>query len=64
MKVYGVAEIAVARGVTRQLVAQWHKRGKLPEPDEQLASGPVWLAGTIEPWLRRTSPTRKADRAS
>jgi predicted site-specific integrase-resolvase len=53
MTLYGIAEIARALGVSRGLVAQWHKRGKLPEPTARLASGPVWTAKTIEPWIRR-----------
>jgi hypothetical protein len=56
MTLYGIAEIARALGVSRGLVAQWHKRGKLPEPTARLASGPVWTARTIEPWIRRQRP--------
>jgi hypothetical protein len=52
---YGITEIARALGVTRGTVAQWRHRGSqgMPAPDTQLASGPVWLAETIEPWMRR-----------
>jgi predicted DNA-binding transcriptional regulator AlpA len=53
MKLYGIAEIAQALGVSRGLVAQWYRRGKLPEPDARLAMGPVWTAATIEPWIRQ-----------
>jgi transcriptional regulator with XRE-family HTH domain len=50
---YGIAEIADALGVGRQLVAAWRRRRShgMPEPDEELASGPVWLGRTIEPWI-------------
>jgi hypothetical protein len=50
---YGIAEIADALGVARQLVAAWRRRRShgMPEPDAELASGPVWLGATIEPWL-------------
>src|SRR5262249_51651797 len=37
----------------RQLVAAWRRRRShgMPEPDAELASGPVWLGHTIEPWI-------------
>jgi len=47
----GVAEIAQALGISRQTAAQWHKRGKLPPPDAELAMGPVWKVETIEAFL-------------
>jgi transcriptional regulator with XRE-family HTH domain len=51
--IYGIAEIADALGVGRQLVAAWRRRRShgMPEPDAELASGPVWLGHTIEPWI-------------
>lgn len=51
---YGIAEIAEALGVDRQLVTVWRRRSShgLPAPDEELASGPLWSAETVEPWLR------------
>jgi predicted site-specific integrase-resolvase len=49
---YGIAEIAETLGVTRNLVALWHHRGKLPPPDQVLKAGPVWTGETIGPWLR------------
>ena len=51
--IYGIAEIADALGVNRQLVAAWRRRRShdMPEPDAELASGPVWLGQTIEPWI-------------
>lgn len=48
---YGVAEIAAALGARPPTVAQWHRRGRLPQPDEVLAMGPVWYADTIRPWI-------------
>ncbi|HEV2756912.1 MAG TPA: hypothetical protein VG318_14185 [Actinomycetota bacterium] len=50
-RIYGINEIAVALGVRRETVAQWHNRKQLPEPDEHLAMGPAWLAETIRPWM-------------
>ena len=48
---YGISEIAQALGISRGLVAQWFKRGKLPEPTARLAMGPVWTAEAIDPWI-------------
>jgi len=47
MKVYGIAEIARALDTDPGLVGKWRERHKLPAPDAELATGPVWLAGTI-----------------
>jgi len=27
------------------------KRGKMPPPDDHIASGPIWHDQTIEPWI-------------
>ena len=60
MKVYGIAEIARALDADPGLVGKWRKRHKLPAPDAELATGPVWLAGTIEPLLAAGGPEPKA----
>ncbi len=53
---YGIAELADAMGLSRQLVAVWRKRRShgIPEPDAELASGPIWRRETVEPWIERT----------
>lgn len=53
---YGIAEIADELGLSRQLVTVWRKRRShgIPEPDAELASGPIWQAATIKPWIERT----------
>jgi hypothetical protein len=53
---YGIAEIADAMGLSRQLVTVWRKRRShgIPEPDAELASGPIWRKETVEPWIERT----------
>lgn len=53
---YGIAEIADALGLNRQLVTVWRRRRSwgMPEPDDELASGPLWLGSTIEPWIDTT----------
>ena len=68
MKLYGIAEIAEALGVPRQLVAQWHLRSSqgraggqdMPKPDQELYMGPVWYGRTIAPWIRKQRPLAKA----
>jgi DNA-binding transcriptional regulator YiaG len=47
----GIAEIAQRVGKSRQTVAQWHRRNKLPTADAHLAMGPVWRVNTIEDWI-------------
>jgi hypothetical protein len=59
MKVYGIAEIARALDADPGLVGKWRERHKLPAPDAELATGPVWLAGTIEPLLAAGGPEPK-----
>lgn len=53
---YGIAEVADALGLNRQLVTVWRRRRSwgMPEPDDELASGPLWRGATIEPWIDTT----------
>jgi hypothetical protein len=60
VQVYGIAEIARALDTDPGLVGKWRERHKLPAPDAELATGPVWLAGTIEPLLAAGGPEPKA----
>jgi hypothetical protein len=60
VKVYGIAEIARALDSDPGLVGKWRERYKLPAPDAELATGPVWLADTIEPLLAAGGPEPKA----
>lgn len=50
---YGIAEVADALGLNRQLVTVWRRRRShgMPEPDAELASGPLWRGETVEPWI-------------
>jgi hypothetical protein len=59
VKAYGIAEIARALGEDPGLVGKWRERHKLPAPDAELATGPVWLAETIEPLLAAGGPQPK-----
>src|SRR5215472_14820801 len=56
MKVYGISEIARALDTDPGLVGKWRERHKLPAPDAELATGPVWLADSIEPLLAAGGP--------
>ena len=65
---YGIAEIADALDLSRQLVTVWRRRRShgLPEPDAELSSGPIWRGETIEPWIddfrdRRDLPVQPLD---
>ncbi|MGH3940894.1 MAG: hypothetical protein ACRDTG_20100 [Pseudonocardiaceae bacterium] len=50
---YGIAEIADALNLSRQLVTVWRRRRShgIPEPDAELSSGPIWRGETVEPWI-------------
>lgn len=52
---YGVAELSEAIEVDRYKVGVWRQRRThdMPEPDFELRCGPIWLAATIEPWIRK-----------
>ncbi|HSR85804.1 MAG TPA: hypothetical protein VLM11_16645 [Streptosporangiaceae bacterium] len=60
IKVYGITEIARALDAEPGLVGKWRERHKLPAPDAELSTGPVWLADTIEPMLEAGGPEPKA----
>jgi hypothetical protein len=62
---YGIAEVADALGLNRQLVTVWRRRRSrgMPEPDDELASGPLWRGATIEPWIAATRARLAAEAA-
>jgi hypothetical protein len=57
---YGIAEIAEALGLNRQLVTAWRRRRShgIPEPDAELSSGPIWRGETVEPWIDQVRDRR------
>ncbi|WP_410667897.1 helix-turn-helix transcriptional regulator [Amycolatopsis sp. cmx-4-68] len=60
---YGLAEIADALGLSRQLVTVWRRRRShdMPEPTAELSSGPIWHGAAIEPWIDRLRTQRDGD---
>jgi hypothetical protein len=60
---YGIAEIADALGLARTLVTVWRRRRShgMPEPDAELASGPIWRGGTVEPWIEQVRDRAAVD---
>ena len=62
-KIWGITEIAEALGENPRTVAQWHRRGKLPEPTERLAMGPVWTVQAITPWFANRKLLERIDHA-
>lgn len=57
---YGIAEIADALNLSRQLVTVWRRRRShgIPEPDAELSSGPIWRGETVEPWIEAVRSRR------
>ena len=51
MKLYGIREIADEINARPETVAQWYRRGKLPEPSAKLAMGPVWTERRIRSFI-------------
>jgi hypothetical protein len=52
--VVGLAEIAELLDVRPATAYQWMRRRRLPEPDVNLAIGPVWWLSTIQGWATET----------
>jgi hypothetical protein len=55
-----MTEIGLALGVDPRLVSKWRERSKLPPADAVLSVGPIWLGGTIEPWIAGGGPRPKS----
>jgi hypothetical protein len=48
VKLAGVREAAEIFHVSRQRVSQLDAEGKLPDPIDRIAAGPVWKASDLE----------------
>lgn len=55
----GVAEIAVALGVTRQRVAQLSEEPDFPGTVADLKAGRIWLRSDIEEWIERSGRRKR-----
>ena len=47
----GLREFAAMLGQPAKKVATWRVRGKLPEPAQVLAMGPIWRRADAEAWI-------------
>lgn len=50
IELLGYAEIEAVTGIPSNLLRQWAKRGKLPEPDFRVGQSPAWYRTTIDAW--------------
>lgn len=48
LELVGTAEAAKILDVERPRISRWRRRGLLPEPVAEVASGPIWLRSQIE----------------
>ncbi|WP_206922726.1 hypothetical protein [Alicyclobacillus suci] len=48
----GVREVAEMTGWLPAKVSTYYKRGKLPDPVQVLASGPIWTKQQIKDWIK------------
>lgn len=46
--------ISTMLNVEKATIRQWRTRNVMPEPDYQLAMGPLWWRSTIEAWAKTT----------
>lgn len=51
-RLYGLAEFAEKLGWDRRKLSTYIARGKMPEPYEQLASGPVWTEEQVMSFMQ------------
>lgn len=50
----GLTEIAELLKVERNVVDQWRRRGRLPDPLKIVSGNPVWARQDIEAWAVET----------
>lgn len=55
------AEIATMLGVSRDLVAKWHYRRKMPTPAGRTGNGPFWEWKRVEPWIEWQKRAKVSD---
>lgn len=54
-RIYGLAELAEAIGVSQNTLKARRLRGKLPAPTAHLRCGDVWQGPEIETWIAEHS---------
>lgn len=47
-ELFGVSEVADYYGVSKQVIANWQVRGKLPLPIVKLKMGPIWYKSQLK----------------
>jgi len=57
-RVYGVAELAEAAGMSQEVIRKRRERGTMPEPRQKLSGGWVWWGDEIEEWIAARSAVR------
>lgn len=50
----GIAEVADRLHRPKPTIKMWRGAGAMPDPDVQLACGPIWLWSRIEEWAQAT----------
>lgn len=63
-RIYGLAELAEAIGVSQNTLKARRLRGKLPAPTEHLRCGDVWQGPEIEAWIAQHSSGRAAQNSA
>lgn len=60
-RLLGLSDVAeLAGGISRQAVADFLERGKIPRPDFRgPKDGPLWREKTIAPWLESYQPRKQ-----
>jgi hypothetical protein len=64
LDIVGITEVATITDMPLGTIKTWSQRGHLPEPDSQLACGPIWRRSTIERWTKSDEGKKRLAPAS